>query len=65
VDQWIAWTATGRVALLTLIAATVSHLHMHMLVEFHGQSGWVAALTPFSVDGMIVAAAGSCRGRCW
>jgi diadenosine tetraphosphate (Ap4A) HIT family hydrolase len=53
------------VALLTLIAATVSHLHMHMLVEFHGQSGWVAALTPFSVDGMIVAAAGSCRGRCW
>jgi Protein of unknown function (DUF2637) len=31
-------------------------LHMHMLVELHGQPGWVAALTPFSVDGMIVAA---------
>src|ERR1017187_3716385 len=29
---------------------------MHMLVESHGQPGWVAALTPFSVDGMIVAA---------
>jgi hypothetical protein len=29
---------------------------MHMLVERHGQPGWVAALTPFSVDGMIVAA---------
>jgi len=29
---------------------------MHMLVELHGQPGWVAALTPFSVDGMIVAA---------
>jgi hypothetical protein len=29
---------------------------MHTLVELHGQPGWVAALTPFSVDGMIVAA---------
>ena len=35
---------------------TVSYLHMHMLVELHGQPGWVAALTPLSVDGMIVAA---------
>ena len=30
--------------------------HMHMLVASRGQPGWVAALTPFSVDGMIVAA---------
>jgi Protein of unknown function (DUF2637) len=44
------------VALLALIAGTVSYLHMHTLVELHGQPGWVAALTPFSVDGMIVAA---------
>lgn len=43
-------------ALLALIAATVSYLHMHMLVELHGQPGWVAALTPFSVDRMIAAA---------
>lgn len=55
-DQWIRRTTTGCVALLALIAATVSYLHMHMLVELHGQPGWVAALTPFSVDGMIVAA---------
>jgi hypothetical protein len=55
-DRWIKWTTTGCVALLALIAATVSYLHMHMLVELHGQPGWVAALTPFSVDGMIVAA---------
>jgi hypothetical protein len=27
---------------------------MHLLVELHGQPGWVAALTPLSVDGMIV-----------
>src|SRR5262249_5624301 len=38
------------------IAGTVSYLHMHTLVELHGQPGWVAALTPLSVDGMIVAA---------
>jgi hypothetical protein len=29
---------------------------MHMLVARHGQPGWVAALTPLSVDGMIAAA---------
>ena len=34
----------------------LAHLHIHLLVELHGQPGWVAALTPFSVDGMIVAA---------
>ena len=73
-DRWIGWTTTGCVALLALIAGTVSYLHMHLLVELHGQPGWVAALTPLSVDGMIVAAsttlladaqesvAGSCRG---
>jgi Protein of unknown function (DUF2637) len=42
--------------MLALIAGTVSYLHMHLLVEVHGQPGWVAALTPLSVDGMIVAA---------
>jgi hypothetical protein len=35
-----------------MIAGTVSYLHMHRLVELHGQPGWVAALTPLSVDGM-------------
>jgi hypothetical protein len=44
------------VALLAVIAGTVSYLHMHALVALHGQPGWVAALTPLSVDGMIVAA---------
>jgi Protein of unknown function (DUF2637) len=56
VDRWIRWTTTGCVGLLALIAGTVSYLHMHTLVELHGQPGWVAALTPLSVDGMIVAA---------
>jgi hypothetical protein len=55
-DRWIKWTTTGCVALLALIAGTVSYLHMHVLVARNGQPGWVAALTPLSVDGMIVAA---------
>src|SRR5215472_7639335 len=55
-ERWIRWTTIGCVALLALIAGTVSYLHMHMLVAEHGQPGWVAALTPLSVDGMIVAA---------
>jgi uncharacterized protein DUF2637 len=55
-DRWIRWTTIGCVALLALITGTVSYLHMHMLVAQHGQPGWVAALTPLSVDGMIVAA---------
>lgn len=55
-DQWIRRTTIGCVTLLALIAGTVSYLHMHMLVALHGQPGWVAALTPLSVDGMIVAA---------
>jgi hypothetical protein len=55
-DRWIRWMTTGCVGLLALIASTVSYLHMHALVALHGQPGWVAALTPLSVDGMIVAA---------
>jgi Protein of unknown function (DUF2637) len=55
-DIWIRRTTTGCVALLALIAGTMSYLHMHRLVALYGQPGWVAALTPLSVDGMIVAA---------
>ena len=55
-DRWIRWITITCVAHLALIAGTVSYLHMHALVARHGQPGWVAALTPFSVDGMIVAA---------
>jgi hypothetical protein len=55
-DRWIRRTTIGCVGMPALIAGTVSYLHMHLLVELHGQPGWVAALTPLSVDGMIVAA---------
>jgi hypothetical protein len=55
-DLWIRRTTIGSVTMLALIAGTVSYLHMHALVALHGQPGCVAALTPPSVDGMIVAA---------
>jgi hypothetical protein len=55
-DRWIRRTTIWCVTLLALIVGMVSYLHMHALVALHGQPGWVAALTPLSVDGMIVAA---------
>lgn len=55
-DRWIKFTTIGCVTVLALIAGTVSYLHMHTLVVLHGQPGWVAVLTPLSVDGMIVVA---------
>ena len=36
-DRWIRWATTGWVALLALIAGTVSYLHMHRLVALYGQ----------------------------
>jgi Protein of unknown function (DUF2637) len=62
-DGWIRRTTIGCGGLLALIAGTVSYLHMHLLVELHGQPGWVAALTPLSVDGMIVAASTTLLGE--
>jgi hypothetical protein len=41
-DRWIRWTTIGCVALLALIAGTVSY----MLVARRARPGWVAALTP-------------------
>lgn len=55
-DRWIRRTTIGCVGMLARIAGTVSYLHMHLLVQLHGEPWWVAALTPLSVDGMIVAA---------
>src|SRR5216683_1096750 len=38
-DRWIRWTTTGCVALLALIAGTVSYLHMHLLVDTARSAG--------------------------
>jgi hypothetical protein len=44
VDRGIRSTTTGCVALLALIAGTVSYLHMHLLVELNGQPGLLLLL---------------------
>jgi Protein of unknown function (DUF2637) len=41
---------------MALIARSGSYLHTHLTVESRGQPGWLAALRPLSVDGMILAA---------
>lgn len=48
-EDWVCRPAGGD-------CGHVSCPHVHELVALHGQPGWVAALTPLSVDGMIVAA---------
>src|SRR5512135_868466 len=55
-DRRIRWTTTGCVGLSALIAGTVSYLHMHLLVELHGQPGLGGGADAPSVDGIIVAA---------
>ena len=61
-DRCIRRTTIGCVGILALIAGAASNLHMHLLVELYGQPGW-AALTPLSVDRMIVAAEARLRRR--
>ncbi len=53
-DRWIRWTTIGCAARAD--RRNLSYLHMHLPGGLHSQPGWVAALTPLSVDGMIVAA---------
>jgi hypothetical protein len=57
-DRWIRRVTIGCVTILALIAGTVSYLQMLALVALYGRPGQVAALTPLSVDGMIVASSG-------
>lgn len=71
-DRWLRRTTIGCVALLAVIAGTVSYLHMHALVELHGQPGWVAALTSLSPPRLRClrtrdqeTAVARYRGRCW
>jgi hypothetical protein len=56
-DGWIRWTPIGCVALLALIAGTVSYLHMHMHMLVAARAAWLGCRPDaLSVDGMIVAA---------
>ena len=51
-DRWVKWTTIGCMALLALIADTVSYLHMHTLVELQRQA-WHWALAHRAGDGSL------------
>jgi hypothetical protein len=55
-DRWIRRTTIGCVGLLALIAGRCPICICMRWWRCTGSLGWVAALTPLSVDGMIVAA---------
>ncbi len=58
-ERW-AWLVPGvtylTVLVITGITAAVSYEHEYQLAYRNGQAQWVAALLPFTVDGMILAA---------
>lgn len=55
-DRWISWVTTGCVAMLALIAATVSYLHMHMLVMSGGVASSNARAAPGSFRSTVIPA---------
>lgn len=54
-QYWTLLPAAAYAGASSPDSRSAAALHMHLLVELHGQPGWAAALTPLSVDGMIVA----------
>jgi hypothetical protein len=54
-DQIIRWSTAGAVVGVAAVAAVASYEHAYALVRAHGESGWMARLVPFTVDGLIYA----------
>jgi hypothetical protein len=54
-DQIIRWSTAGAVVGVAAVAAVASYEHAYALVRVHGESGWMARLVPFTVDGLIYA----------
>ena len=55
-DRAFTAVTMAVVAFVAAIAASASYQHQYELAIRHGQARWVAAMLPFSVDGMIVSA---------
>ena len=55
-DRAFTAVTMAVVAFVAAIAASASYQHQYELAIRHGQAHWVAAMLPFSVDGMIVSA---------
>ena len=72
-DRLIRITTALAVVAVAVVAAVISYQHAYELVRLHGESGMMARLLPFTVDGLIWAAsmvvltpaAGASRYRGW
>jgi Protein of unknown function (DUF2637) len=68
-DRLIRITTALAVVGVAVVAAIISYQHAYELIRSHGESGMVARLEPFTVDGLIWAASmvilnASRRGQC-
>ena len=54
-DQIIRWSTADAVVGVAAVAAVASYEHAYALVRAHGESGWMARLVPFTLDGLIYA----------
>jgi hypothetical protein len=55
-DRLIKITTALAVVGVAVVAAIISYQHAYELIRSHGESGMVARLEPFTVDGLIWAA---------
>jgi hypothetical protein len=51
--QIIRWSTAGAVVGVAAVAAVASYEHAYALVRAHGETGWIGALVPLTVDGLI------------
>jgi hypothetical protein len=54
-DNAIRWSTIAAVAVVALVAAPVSYRQALEVVGQHGESGWLDAAYPLTVDGLIYA----------
>lgn len=55
VERAIKWSTIASVAVVALVAASVSYRHALQVVGHHGETGWLDAVYPLTVDGLIYA----------
>ncbi len=55
-DRLIRITTVLAVVAVAGVAAIISYQHAYELIRSHGESGMIARLRPFTVDGVIWAA---------
>jgi hypothetical protein len=55
-DRPFTYATLAATGLVAVIAAVASYQHIYEVAVRHGQAPWVAALIPFSFDGMIASA---------